>query len=160
MRRFYISLATALLATGTGFVACVSNTNPANSPQDAGPCTIAITAGEKHTCALASGEVRCWGDDTVGQLGSLPPTGSSPTTSDTPGPAVQGFTAPVASIAAAAGGEFTCALLTTGAVECWGADYSGQLGARGTSAFQATPTPVALALDAEAVAVGSLSTLR
>jgi len=73
----------------------------------------AVAAGVGHTCPLlAGGGVKCWGDDEYGQLGdgdrtlSLPPT------------AVTKLDGPVEAISA--GFTDTCALLTTGEVECWG----------------------------------------
>jgi hypothetical protein len=46
--------------------------------------------------------------------------------------------------AIAAGGEHTCALTTSGAVQCWGADFRGELGG-GASTFAVRATPVAVA---------------
>lgn len=95
---------------------------------------IAIAAGSSHRCALTSaGGVRCWGSNSEGQLGDGT-TSSRATPVD-----VVGLTSGVTAIAA--GGEHTCALTTSGAVECWGADFRGELG-DGTSTFAARSTPV------------------
>ncbi|MBI5495958.1 MAG: hypothetical protein HY904_13115 [Deltaproteobacteria bacterium] len=92
-----------------------------------------VVAGDNHACALlSSGEVRCWGAGTDGQLGdgaqadSLVPV------------AVTGIGANATSVAA--GGAFTCAVVS-GAVTCWGRGTSGQLGdGNGTSSV--LPVPV------------------
>ena len=108
-----------------------------------------ISAGSSHTCAvLTTGYVDCWGLNTSGQLGI-----NSLTDSKTP---VQVFAvgsissgtllADVASISA--GTVHVCAVLTTGYVDCWGADSKGQLGNNSTTDSK---TPV------QVFAVGSIS---
>lgn len=75
-----------------------------------------LTAGAAHTCALTeSGAVYCWGQNTSGQLGD-----GSLVDRSRPVP-VTGLTGPAAAIEA--GSLFTCALLASGPVECWG-DFS------------------------------------
>jgi alpha-tubulin suppressor-like RCC1 family protein len=90
---------------------------------------IAIAAGAEQTCALLSdGTVVCWGDNSYGELGDGTWTGPQNCKyypcSMTPAP-VTGLTAVTA---IAAGGLQTCALLSGGDVECWGANTQGQLG--------------------------------
>ena len=79
-----------------------------------------ITAGQSHTCVLrVDGAVRCWGDNTYGQLGD-----GTTTSSATPVP----VTGLVGAIAISAGFFHTCALLDDGTVQCWGYNGAGQLG--------------------------------
>ncbi|HEY2917338.1 MAG TPA: hypothetical protein VGI98_09030 [Candidatus Limnocylindrales bacterium] len=76
----------------------------------------AISSGYDHVCALlGSGQVRCWGRDTFGQLGNSQTTNSSNPV------AVPGVTAS----AVAAGLDDTCALTGSGTVWCWGAAHYG-----------------------------------
>lgn len=89
-------------------------------------------------CAVvSSGSVYCWGDNSAGGLGSGdlsgPVTcsqGGEAGTPCSPSPVrVHGITN---ATALATGGGQTCALLRTGAIDCWGYNGGGQLG-EGTS---------------------------
>lgn len=88
-----------------------------------------VVVGQRHACALlAGGIVKCWGSNAEGQLGagsvaSLPACLNGPTTL----PAVDLGPGAIAT-ALAAGGDHTCALLSTGDVKCWGRNGAGQLG--------------------------------
>jgi large repetitive protein len=95
---------------------------------------VRIAAGGSHTCAVTnSGAALCWGDNSNGQLGNGTEIVSAlPVT-------VSGLSGGVSTIAA--GSDFTCAVTTTGGVECWGDGASGRLG-NGTVAGSATPSGV------------------
>jgi alpha-tubulin suppressor-like RCC1 family protein len=106
-----------------------------------------IVGGDGHTCALYStGVVRCWGSDSNGQLGN----GSGNVDSSTP-VAVTGITT---ATDLAAGSRHTCALLSTGRIQCWGADDHGQLGNGATLADNASPVLVGNYTDFTQVAAG------
>src|SRR5439155_1625058 len=99
------------------------------TPVDVSGLTSGVTAiapGVYHTCALTTaGGVKCWGANGNGQLGD-----NSTTDRLTPVD-VSGLTSGVAAIAPSY--LYTCALTTAGGVECWGANYYGQLGDNSTT---------------------------
>lgn len=79
-----------------------------------------IAASTAHTCAIVyGGLVKCWGRNTLGQLGD------GTTTSRTAPVTVAGIRG---AVALAAGGFHTCAIVAGGQVKCWGFNGSGQLG--------------------------------
>lgn len=87
---------------------------------------VSISAGDKHTCVLLdTGAVKCWGSNSSGQLGD----GNSGGYTEVPSP-INGsvITTGERAIAISAGGNFSCALLESGGVKCWGANNQGQLG--------------------------------
>ena len=94
-----------------------------------------ITAGGNHTCAaLVNGEVRCWGNNGVNQASHLAGDQLSPVT------VVLANLTPLRSVTAiAAGNAHTCAAQASGAVYCWGANSTGELG-DGTTTSRQFPT--------------------
>ena len=111
----------------------------------------AITAGFYHTCALlAGGKLKCWGRNDYGQVGDG-------TTTDHAAPAAAGgLTSGIKALAA--GYYHTCVLTTSGGVECWGYNTSGQLG-DGTTTDRYTPVGVVgLGNGVAAIALGGYHT--
>lgn len=98
-----------------------------------------VAVGDAHTCAvMGSGRVYCWGASYGGQIGA----GATADVSGVP-VKVTGLSGPA--VAVAAGASSTCALLRTGAVECWGTNYRGELGS-GTLDQVRHPKPARVAL--------------
>ena len=103
----------------------------------------AIASGGSFACAvLVDNTVRCWGDDSSGQLGDgrrvRAPQGAVMVIA-TPGAA---STNPLQGVSSMAGGVDTaCALLGDGSLRCWGSNRSGALGIGNTS-VQSGPVPV------------------
>lgn len=95
--------------------------------------------GQRHTCELRAGRLRCWGDGTSGQLGTgRAQKESSPVTLDSPG----------AWISIATGEQHTCGLQRDGSVWCFGANQAGQLGV-GDLSPRLVPTRVSLPAPAK-----------
>jgi alpha-tubulin suppressor-like RCC1 family protein len=100
-----------------------------------GRTAIAIAAGALHSCAvLDDSSVKCWGDNTKGQLGI------GNTTSMGNGANEMGDNLPTVNlgtgrtaIAIAAGALHTCAVLEDSSVKCWGYNNRGQLGIDNTT---------------------------
>ena len=99
-----------------------------------------ITAGSNYTCArLNTGQARCWGNNTSGQLGrgnndsrNRPVVvrngnGSGPLTGVTQ---------------LSAGASTTCARMNDNSARCWGSDFNGALGDGGTDSSSVLPVRV------------------
>ena len=133
----------ACAATGYGTVECWGENDAGQvgdgsdddrtSPIAIGPfpdTVISLAAGDAHTCArLVGGQLWCWGDNRLGQLGSEgEETRSFPAL-------VPGM---VDAIGVAMGEGHTCANDGNGDVWCWGYNGYGQLG-DGTFTSHAAP---------------------
>jgi alpha-tubulin suppressor-like RCC1 family protein len=114
----------------------------------------AIAAGERHTCALLStGAVKCWGYNDNGQLGDGSAASVTPRTTPV---SVSTLSSGVTAIST--GSYHTCALLSTGAAKCWGANTSGRLG-DGSNTASLTPVSVStLSTGVIAIAAGAIHT--
>ncbi len=136
---------------GSGTIEMTSST-PVIVP-GLGGSIIDIAAGSSHTCALMTGGgVKCWGDNSIGQLGNgaTGTGGSAPVN-------VAGLTSGVAALSA--GGTHTCALTTGGGVKCWGNNYGGQLGNGTAGGLSSVPVDVnGLSSGVVSVKAGSGST--
>jgi len=87
-----------------------------------------ILAGDTHVCALVlpSKQLKCWGYNNYGQLGYGDTVTRGLKSTD------MGSNLPLVSLGGTVtsftvGGSFTCALLSTNAVKCWGYNSEGQL---------------------------------
>ena len=88
-----------------------------------------IAAGGHHTCALTSaGDVKCWGANGLGQLGNgLPGDSILDEMDELAMPlVVVDLKAPAKAIAL--GSAYSCAILVSGDVKCWGDGSFGSLG--------------------------------
>lgn len=78
-----------------------------------------LSLGDNHACLInATGSVRCWGNNSDGQLGNGGSTNSSA--------AVVIPTLVFKTIGT--GSKHSCAVTTAGGAKCWGSNASGQLG--------------------------------
>lgn len=116
---------------GNGATAAAIPTPVAVSGLSSG--VIAIAAGSLYSCALtSSGAVRCWGRNSLGELGN---GGSTTTCKQTNGADVPCSTTPVTVsglssgvVAISAGYGHTCAVTSAGGAWCWGGNQDGELG--------------------------------
>jgi alpha-tubulin suppressor-like RCC1 family protein len=109
---------------------------------------VAITGGNRHTCAiLDDGSVVCWGLNYYGGLGD------GTTTDRTTPTQTSSLGTDRTAVATSAGRYHTCAILDDGSVVCWGRNNYGQLG-DGTNTKRNTPTQTSsLGTDRTAVAI-------
>lgn len=128
---------------------------------DVGGTVVQIAAGGSHTCALLDdGAVRCWGRNTVGQLGY----GNTTTIGDNELPSTVGAVAlGGTAVQIAAGRDHTCALLEGGSVRCWGEGTLGRLGYGSTikvgdNELPSAQAPVAVGGVAVQIAAGGTHT--
>jgi alpha-tubulin suppressor-like RCC1 family protein len=104
-----------------------------------------LSAGNQHVCALLTdGQVRCWGANYAGQLGTAaeaPSASRNPVAVKLAGEAVT----------LSAGFSQTCAVLKNGEAECWG---KPDLGGSNASQVAQPPVEVPGLTDARSVSVG------
>ena len=112
----------------------------------------AVEAGPWHTCAIASGQVKCWGGSFAGNLGDG--THNLSTTAVPTPVTVNGIND---ATGITLGSLHTCAVRVSGKVNCWGRNDSGQLG-NGTFDDTGVPAEVAGISNAVAVAAGESHT--
>ena len=131
-----------------------NSTTQRNTPADVSGLSSGVTAiatGYSHTCALTSvGAVKCWGANSSGQLGD-----NSATQRNTPVD-VSGLSSGVTAIAA--GGMHTCALLSSGAVKCWGDNSRGQVGDNSTTRRDIPADVSGLSSGVTSISAGSIHT--
>ncbi|MCK6544899.1 hypothetical protein L6R52_03465 [Myxococcota bacterium] len=130
---------------------------PLNLPP--GVTVTKLVAGAFHTCVLLSnGALRCWGQNTWGQLGYGDRTARGNTLSTVPHVDVPLGGATAEDVGA--GSWHTCVRLTGGSVRCWGRGTYGILGVGSTTdqlradgadvAFAGAPSPTVTSLAVSA----------
>lgn len=137
MRTLVTGALLALLATTFGTTSPVRASNAAALTSTIG----AVAAGRQHSCAVtAERTVKCWGDNTFGQLGTgdFDSSLSARTVVD-----LSKVTQVVA------GRDHSCALTESGDVWCWGYNSFGQLGTGGRS----STTPVRVTMLSSVVQI-------
>ncbi len=108
-----------LLALSTGGAVAADATTP-------------IAAGAYHACSASSGQLRCWGDNSAGELGNGSTRGSvSPVE-------VKGLPTPILEVDASY--DRTCALVSGSRVYCWG--RGAKLNSSGKPVSSSTPVKV------------------
>ena len=100
----------------------------------------AIAAGRNHVCALiTTGGLKCWGHNISGELGDNTNSQRNFPIDVIAGPALP----PLSGVRAVTAGEqHTCALMNSGVVKCWGANFYGQLGDNSSAFYRFTPVDV------------------
>ncbi len=106
----------------------------------------ALATGGGQVCGAGEPGVACWGRNDAGQSGIEP-------SSDGGWAAPAWHSLPTRASAVAAGLVHTCALLSDGRIECWGANFAGQLG---TGGLQDRASPAAVLGDSRFASLSSL----
>ncbi len=99
-----------------------------------------VDGGEEHSCAVTpEGGVKCWGDNSSGQLGDGTTTDRARPVSVTG----TGGTGQLGGATAVAAGDYhVCALLANATVACWGSNHHGELGVATPKTVQPTPVMI------------------
>jgi ELWxxDGT repeat protein len=116
-----------------------------------GRTAVAVSAGNQHTCAiLDNGDLKCWGENTFGQLGD-----GTNTNTNAPSSIAIDLGLGRTAVAVSAGQSHTCAILDNGDLKCWGWDFGGQLGDGGSNTDTNAPLSTAIDLGAGRTAVAA-----
>jgi alpha-tubulin suppressor-like RCC1 family protein len=108
-----------------------------------------VAAGGSHTCGLTTaGGVKCWGEDTGGQLGDFQGASFYSTVP------VNVIGAALDSVSLTSGLAHACVLVTGGTARCWGDNAYGQLG-DGTGATSYLPANVYGLAGAASIVAGA-----
>ncbi len=109
-----------------------------------------VSLGKMHGCMISSTKtLKCWGDNSSGQLGDPSLTAPESTTvHDVPN---------LSDVTAVSAGEHHTCAVTGGEVLCWGANGRAQLG-RASGAQDNTPLPVAGLNNVQSIAAGTTFT--
>lgn len=97
----------------------------------AGRTAVAIAAGSQHTCAiLDNGALKCWGDNSKGQLGygGADATAKGDAAGEMAALGTVNLGTGITAKAVSAGGDVTCVIASDDSVKCWGNNSNGQAG--------------------------------
>jgi alpha-tubulin suppressor-like RCC1 family protein len=116
-----------------------------------------VSAGNEHTCViLDNSQIKCWGENTDGQLGY-----GDTTLRTAPAATTINLGTGRSAKAVATGQSYTCALLDTSQITCWGRNDDGQHG-YGDTAIRLSPPTTTVNLgtgrSAKALAIGGTTT--
>ncbi len=129
----------------------VNGPNPVTPTFDDGTTVLdavtEIASAGRHTCAVDSGSVYCWGLNLAGQSGVDPISGGLVLY------VTQVAGLPPGATHVAASDEHSCAIVDGGEVWCWGGGNEGELG-DGLSTSGHTPVQAGVIDDATDIAVG------
>ncbi len=133
----------AAAGAGTGGVDAMSTTSAGAGGSDP-VASSRLAVGFARACVIEDdGSVRCWGDNSGGDLVSADPRAAVPVAEAVPGVTT--------AVQIAAGGEQECVLQVDGSVVCWGDDTDGELGSQGApNTPQTVPGLPRAALEVEA----------
>ncbi|MFY9487655.1 MAG: hypothetical protein WAP35_03020 [Solirubrobacterales bacterium] len=114
---------------------------------------VQVVSGNNHSCALlTNGNVRCWGANNQGQLGTA--VAATPTSNVSI--SVPDMANDITQIAS--GYDHSCAIRTNDNVVCWGANSYGQLGDGSVTPTKGTETTESLGGRAKEIATGQAHT--
>ncbi|HLN05517.1 MAG TPA: hypothetical protein VK217_04530, partial [Acidimicrobiales bacterium] len=149
--RHLVTRAGAILAmlAAIAFVPTTGAAAAASQPRNPLPAAVAarsaVSVGYESACAVVSGgKVKCWGNNSYGQLGD-----GSTVNHATP----VFVTSLTGATAVSAGWYGACAIVSGGKVKCWGYNYYGEVGNGTTS--EDVPTPVSVSGISGATALAS-----
>ena len=110
-----------------------------------GKSALGISSGESHTCVVLNDwSVKCWGQNSNGQLGDG-------TTEDSSSPVLADMGGEDA-LLVSTGSYHTCAITSDRTVMCWGDNWNGQIG-DGTNADRSTPVEISIPSNGSAVSL-------
>jgi alpha-tubulin suppressor-like RCC1 family protein len=110
-----------------------------------------IGGGYRHTCVLlADTTLRCWGDNTTGDLGNGTMTDSNVPIAV---PNLSGVTAIASGL-----GAHTCVVMNDNTARCWGDNFFGSVGNGQNNVNQPTPVVVTGLKAVSAISVGNFHT--
>ena len=113
------------LGNGTTTDSPVPVSTGSASTSSSGTYITSITAGYDFTCNFSVTGLRCWGENSSGQMGN---GNTTDVLTPTAVPAVTGFANNNNIVSITAGGQTMCATTNASKIWCWGKNNAGQVG--------------------------------